>query len=158
MRLASALGALCLMASGCANASSEPQTAQAVESSPQAEPQAAPAVKSKPSPVVTKEVRALSVDAKEQWGEVGCIPRGPQLTLKGRYAIDPPREATGKRLRGEWLVTDAGDRWLLSYAGGRFHPELDGRAVLARGRQCDKEGQSVGASHFALNEISELAE
>ena len=97
--------------------------------------------------------RSITVDADEQWGEVGCTPEGNERWVQGRYEVDQEPKADGKRLRGAWLAEDSGTRWLLSYAGGRFHPELSGRRVWARGRSCSKQGQSVFARHFAIVEI-----
>lgn len=99
---------------------------------------------------------AIEIDAEDQWGEVGCTPSGDELRYEGTYRVDPPTDASGKHLRGEWLEADDGTRWLVTYAGGRFHPELSDRRVEARGRACAKEGQAVYAKHFALSSLRVL--
>lgn len=95
----------------------------------------------------------VELDPRAQWGEVGCTPDGAELRFTAVYRVDPPTDAMGKHLRGEWLEADDGTRWLVSYSGGRFHPELSGRRVDARGKACVKQGQSVGAKHFALSAL-----
>ena len=102
---------------------------------------------------------SVTLVSSEQWGEPGCdVNGGNQQSFEARYEVDPPHAdpAATKPFRGEWLVQDDGTRWLVSYAGGRFHPELDGLRVQATGAPCVKQGQSLSAEHFMLYALRKL--
>jgi hypothetical protein len=98
--------------------------------------------------------RWIEITAAAQWGAIGCQPQGATSKFEARYFVDPPgTEHSRKISRFEWLERDDGQRLLVSYAGGRFHPELAGDRVEVEGEPCNKDGQAVAANHFAIRRI-----
>jgi hypothetical protein len=76
--------------------------------------------------------------------------------LEGRYEVDPI--PGGKRLQGSWLVTDDGQRYVISYRPvPKYFAFLDKRVVVhGRPYWPGRDTQQLGATHVAIDSI-ELA-
>jgi hypothetical protein len=91
---------------------------------------------------------------EENWGanSLGCTPRGPELTIEGMLVVRP----FGKGTDGAVIKTDTGDEWIVTYRAEGATLDLEDRRVIARGRECDKEGQSMAGKHFDLATLTEV--
>ena len=86
------------------------------------------------------------------WGNgPGCLPKGAEMTLVGTIVIRP----FGKGTDGVLLKTKS-DEWILSYHSAEPLSGLRGKVVRARGRACDKQGESAGRKHFDLSSLTVL--
>src|SRR5262245_52409833 len=89
----------------------------------------------------------------DNWGDgPGCTPKGEELALEGTILVRP----FGKGADGAVLKTNT-DEWVVSYRPTGALLEMRGKRVVARGRACDKEGQSVVGKHFDLRTLTPVA-
>ena len=86
----------------------------------------------------------------DNWGDSPCVPRGPELTLRGRIQVKP----FGKGTDGVLLVAEDGASWVVSYRAEHALLGLDGKWVKARGRACDKQFEAVAGRHFDLQSVT----
>ena len=85
------------------------------------------------------------------WGNsLGCAPKGLELTVEGTIEVRP----FGKGTDGARLKTNEG-QWVVSYRAEGALLALDGKRVVATGRACDKDGESIAGKHFDLKTLTE---
>jgi len=123
---------LALASAGAIACSSSPPTQQAPEMA---------------TPATQPKVYKLS----NNWGNgLGCTPEGEELTVTGTLVVRP----FGKGTDGAVVKTDS-EEWVVSYRATGALLELAGKRVVARGRQCSKQGESVAGRHLDLATLTE---
>jgi len=78
-------------------------------------------------------------------------PEGETITLRAKVDIDD--KPGGKKFQGVWLVTEDGNRHVISYRADPWWTDFEGRTVDAVGRPYVPRGQAIMADHFRLEEM-----
>lgn len=80
--------------------------------------------------------------------ETGCTPLGDTTELVGVVEMLD----FGKGRRGV-IIDDGEVKWVVSYNDESVFAEWEKERVLARGRQCDKQGEAIKAYHFEVKSL-----
>lgn len=83
--------------------------------------------------------------------DLGCTASGPERVIRGSLHVAP----FGKGTNGAYL-REGETKWIVSYRAQGVLLDLDGQAVEARGRPCNKQGQAVVGPHFDLTSLRRL--
>ena len=74
-----------------------------------------------------------------------------EITLRATVDIDD--KPGGKKFQGVWLVTEDGNRHVISYRADPWWLDFEGRTVDATGTPYQPRGQAIGADHFRVEEM-----
>ena len=81
-----------------------------------------------------------------------CTPTGDEQALSGELILRPFKgDNTGALLRAK-----DGGTWVLSYRANSKLSRLEGKQVLARGEECEKQGEAYAGRHLDLVSLEEL--
>ena len=85
-------------------------------------------------------------------GGLGCEPIGDERTVIGKLVLRPFKGDN----EGALLKTKDDETWVLSYRATGALRRLAGERVLARGRECEKQGEAYAGRHLDLRTLQKL--
>ena len=107
---------------------------------------ASPPAGSDPAPPPAKEAKADDPEPPVQ------APESELITLRAKVDIDD--KPGGKRFQGVWLVTEDGNRHVISYRADPWWKDFEGRTVDVTGTPYMPRGQAIMADHFRVKQMT----
>lgn len=113
---------------------------------------ASPPAGSDPTPPPAEQAKADDLEPPAVPEPLEPPVQEPQVvTLRATVDIDD--EPGGKKFQGVWLVTEDGNRHVISYRADPWWTDFEGRTVDATGKPYTPRGQAIMADHFRVEQM-----